>query len=281
MPVDDHLDDHKKLCHALAKIITDFLNRQLPLRRIVFVASILKNCSVKIPDYAKLSNRLLKEQKNDGGWIDCEDTAWAIYFLAEQKSFERNVNNGILWLEAERCANKGWGFCKRDHSCIPITAQILFLLPYFSRIHEAGRWLEDEWNKDIHSSVNLNYKAAWYLLAFKRLHFKLGLSRELFIETIHYLCHEQRDDGSWGPWKNHPAAGDYFITGICMASLALSYEILTDIMIIKSLKKAVQWIKNTQLENGLFPTHYIEEGSSWIFFGWTKALDLLRKNNNL
>jgi prenyltransferase beta subunit len=101
------------------------------------------------------------------------------------------------------------------------------------------------------------------------------LSEELFNETIHYLVKEQRNDGGWGPWKNHPAQSDCFITGICMGALALSYSLNKDKIIIKSLRKGIPWVENNQLNNGLFPTHYIEEGSSWIFWGWSKTMDVL------
>jgi hypothetical protein len=264
-----------KLYASLINIIDDFLDRRLPLRRIIIVASLLKDCNIEIPPSYRIQNRLVRKQKDDGGWIDCEDTAWSLFYLSDKKKYENKFKNGLLWLESERNEKKGWGFCKRDQPCIPITAQILYLLSQYHLNHEACKWLENEWRKDILSPFKLNYKAAWYLLAYKSLvHTKL-LSEELFNETIHYLVKEQRNGGSWGPWKNHPAKSDCFITGICMGALALSYSLVEDKIIIQSLKKGIHWAENNQLNNGLFPTHYIEEGSSWIFWGWSKTIDVL------
>lgn len=266
-----------KLSIALIATIRDYLDRRLPLRRIVLVASILKNSGIAIPDSDGLTRRLLSEQKSDGGWVDCEDTAWSLYYLSDQKDFEQNVRKGLSWLESERSGNRGWGFCIRDNPCIPITAQIAFFLPHFPPVPEAILWLEDQWYKDLHSPINLNYKAAWYLLSSYKLQNSTNLSSELFNKSVDYLIQEQRVDGSWGPWKNHPAPSECFITGICMASLALSYRPSEDKKIITPLKKGIQWIESNQLENGLFPTHYMEEGSAWILFGWRKALAALKE----
>ena len=265
-----------RLRSALIQTISDFLDRRLPLRRIVLVASILQDCSIKLPTDGRLARRLLSEQRKDGGWIDCEDTAWALFYLNE-KRFENNVRTGMRWLERERNAKKGWGFCKRDHPCIPITAQILYLLPAINSHREAAKWLEKEWKKDIDSSTKLNYKAAWYLLAYARLFEKMSLSKELFYRTVMYLIKEQRSDGSWGPWRKHPAPSDCYSTGICMTALAQSYRISGDNEIYKVLNKSIHWIKDKQLKNGLFPTHYIEEGSAWIFWGWSKTVSLIER----
>lgn len=277
MDADNH-PDFKKLNSILNEIIGDFLNRQLPLRRIILVSSLLKDCKLESPENAKIINRLINEQKADGGWIDCEDTAWSLYYLSHINSERKNVDKGLLWLENEKSKNKGWGFCKRDQPCIPITAQILYLLPHFHHDIEAIQWLENEWNKDLTSPIKLNYKAAWYLLVYNRLQNNASLSTEVFNRTINYLLSEQRENGGWGPWKKHPAPTDCFITGICMAALALSYPISGDNRIVDSLTAGIHWIENNQLENGLFPTHYIEEGSAWILFGWSKAINIIMSN---
>ena len=273
--VADNFKDFEKLHSALIEIIGDFLNRHLPLRRIILVSSLLKDCKLESPENTKIIKRLIKEQKADGGWIDCEDTAWSLYYLSHINSARKNVERGLLWLENEKYKSKGWGFCKRDQPCIPITAQILYLLPHFHKTVGPARWLENEWKIDLASPIKLNYKAAWYLLTYCSLQNEVKLSKELFSKTINYLLHEQRNNGSWGPWKEHPAPSECFIIGICMAALALSYSISQDNRIINSLLKGISWIKENQLKNGLFPTHYIEEGSAWILFGWCKAVAVI------
>lgn len=267
-----HNYDFEKLRYALTEIIDDFINRRLPLRRVVLVASLLKDCHVEIKDQNRLNKQILNEQKSDGGWIDCEDSTWSLFCLLGLKEYDEKILKGQFWLENEKCENEGWGFCKRDRPCIPITAQVLYFLSILFSNSEAVVWFENEWKKDFNSPINLNYKAAWYLLAYNKVHDKINLSSELFASTIEYLINEQRIDGSWGPWRNHPAPGDCFITGICMAALSLSFPIIKEKKIIPSLISGIRWVKSIQLENGLFPTHYIEEGSAWIFFGWSKTL---------
>jgi len=240
----------------------------------VLVASLLKHCDIELPTEKRLTRRLLNEQHKDGGWIDCEDTAWALYYI-DEKIYAEKKKAGMRWLENERTAT-GWGFCKRDHSCIPITGQILCFLPEINFNMESSKWLEKQWKKDFESSIKLNYKAAWYVLAYAKHFEKMSFSKDLFCKTITYLIKEQRKDGSWGPWKEHPAPSDCYTTGICMSALAQLYRITEISEIISVLNRGIQWIRNNQLKSGLFPTHYIEEGSAWLFWGWSKAEDILK-----
>ena len=274
----DSIEKLNKLQLALNSTIHDYLTRHLPLRRITLVAAIIKNCNIPSPHLNVLSDRIISEQKNDGGWIDCEDTAWSLSCISGQEKYAHEFAEGWSWLKDEQCKDNAWGFCARDNPCIPITAQILYFLSEYLSGNEEFRWLEKSWQKDLHSPVSLNYKAAWYLLAYCMLHHTVNASPTLFSQTIEYLIKEQRDNGSWGPWKIHPAPDDCFITGICMAGLATSYPLFSDSIIIHALSRAIEWIKQIQLENGLFPTHYIEEGSAWILFGWSKALAVLKSD---
>ena len=272
--------EFQTLKNALIQTITDFLDRGLPLRRIALVASLLEDCHVPIEEKNRLTQRILNEQNSDGGWIDCEDTAWSLFLISDLHEFDAQIKKSKQWLENEKSQEKGWGFCNRDKSCIPITAQILYFLTELFPNPESMRWLEKEWEKDLNAPVNLNYKAAWYLLAYHKFHDKIHLSSQLFEATLAYLIAEQRSDGSWGPWRKHPAPGDCFITGISMAALAISYPLIKEKKTLPSLKNSIQWIKKNQLENGLFPTHYIEEGSAWLFFGWCKANNIIDNTNS-
>lgn len=263
----------KKLERILAGTINDFLVRDLPLRRIVLVASILKYCGSGLDVERELLFRIKREQNDDGGWIDCEDTAWISYFLSGRKEVDGLYKRGLAWLLAERFAGKGWGFCKRDRSCIPITAQVLFLLPEITCFEEAFSWLEGEWTRDLASTVQLNYKGAFYILAcISAYHRKQSFSLQLFQETIEYLISQQRADGSWGPWRTHPAPRECFITGVCLAAISASLKLFRDKRLIPTIEKACDWNKKNQLDSGFFPTHFIDEGSGWVLFGWKEAI---------
>ena len=123
-----NIEEFNKLHFALINTTLDLLNRNLPLRRIVLVAAILKTCNVTLPFHEELTNRILSEQKEDGGWIDCEDTAWCLSYLTDLEDFENEFVRGSSWLEKEQSKSKGWGFCARDNPSIPITAQIIYFL---------------------------------------------------------------------------------------------------------------------------------------------------------
>lgn len=263
-----------KLENFLDTILHDYLERNLPLRRIVFLSSILKLTSNESDTSFDLSERIMKEQRDDGGWIDCEDTAWNIFSISELESYSEQREKAICWQKNEQINGKGWGFCNRDYSNIPITSQILYTIPEL-RNNSSILWLENEWLKDLNSPTNLNYKGSWYLLAYSRLFKDFDLSSSLFFNTVDYLLKEQRDNGGWGPWKDHPAPSDEFITGISSAALAEACQIHRTTLIENALRRSIFWFQNNQIDNGLFPTHYIEEGSAWCYLGWKKAYSCL------
>jgi hypothetical protein len=89
--------------------------------------------------------------------------------------------------------------------------------------------------------------------------------------TVEHLVGDQRSVGGWGPWKDHSAPVDYLATGLAMKALAEEHG--RDVR--GSLLAAVQHAWSAQLSDGLYPTHYIEEGSGWMLVGLCSALRLL------
>jgi hypothetical protein len=124
--------------------------------------------------------------------------------------------------------------------------------------------------RDFSSPVRLSYKAAWFLLSQGKRELDLRLGEQ----TEKHLLVDQRKDGGWGPWREHPAPTDCFSTGIAMWAIASSH---TDNQTGEALERAIQWCESFRLDNGLFATHYIEEGSAWIHLGWSAALRRLNK----
>ena len=263
-----------KLKNSLIVLLDDYLERKLPLRRIVFLSSILKMSSLEINSFDKVSRRIISEQKPDGGWIDCEDTAWNTFFLSNQHHYSTNRNSAIKWLANERPSDFGWGFCRRDFSSIPMTSQVLILVPELRNLPEFI-WLFDVWKKEMNSIVNLNYKGAWYLLLMSSQNLTDDYDAFMISKTEDYLLTQQREDGGWGPWKDHPAKTSTFITGLCCLALSNTFKITRSEKIQTSLRKSIHWFENNQLENGLFPTHYIEEGSAWCYIGWKAAYECI------
>ncbi len=272
--------DSKKLKEALSKVIIDYLERRLPLRRISFVAGVLNLFNDEILLKESLVKRILSEQKSDGGWIDCEDSLWNLSLIPRKGLYQKEIHAAINWLKNEKSVYGAWGFCKRDYSCIPITSQALLLVSEIRDL-ESVSWLEEQWRKDLKCNVKLNYKAAWYLLVYNELHEIYDMDSGLFIDTYNYLITEQRNDGSWGPWKEHPAPSDEFMTGICIAALADTKRLSSNQLIDDCLNKSLKWISNRQLKDGLFPTHYIEEGSAWIYFALNKIQKCMESSEKL
>ena len=94
--------------------------------------------------------------------------------------------------------------------------------------------------------------------------------------VIAELAPFQNDDGGFGPWKNHPVGSDPWSTGIVLLGL-LSYPGLVKKEVIE---RAVSWLDENQLPNGLWAYHYIEEGSAYAYWGLVEALKYLARKSN-
>jgi len=213
---------------------------------------------------ARVTSSLGAKQQADGGWVDCEDTAWCSFVLRRLAPDRSDLwERALCWLAMER-AGAGWGYCQRDAPCIPLTATVNLLAPSL-RDQRSDAWLRETWAGDLSAPVRLSYKASWYLLA----RGESPLDDELAARTTDYLLSDQRDDGGWGPWREHPAPTDCFSTGLAMWSLATaSAGQDTD----QALVRAVDWCARNRLETGFFPTHYIEEGTAWLLLGWSAVM---------
>lgn len=225
------------------------------------------------PVIAKSANSILGVQQNDGGWIDIEETMWCLAFLgrlgwATEKYFE----SGLTWLNSQRHHGGGWGRINRDKPRIPITGLLLHLLPELSDSKDVS-WLKDEWGKDLKSDTRLTYKGGFFLLGLSASDVSAN-DCPLIEETFTYLYEEQNEDGGFGPWKNHPIGSDPWSTGIVLLGLLSYPEFLKRAVI----EKTVNWLAETQLPNGLWPCHYIEEGSAYAYWGLVEALKYLSKD---
>jgi prenyltransferase beta subunit len=97
----------------------------------------------------------------------------------------------------------------------------------------------------------------------------------LINESVTWLSDQQNDDGGWGPWKNHPVGSDPWCTGICLASLIG----IPDLVQTEVIKNGLGWIQKKQLPDGLWPYHYIENGSSWALYSLVKGNKFLNDRN--
>ncbi len=252
---------------ALEAVLADFVKRGLPHRRVARLAGLLLLSGVsevgsRCPG---VKGYLVSKQSADGAWVDCEDTAWCNYVLRCLDAPPEVQAPSTTWLAAER-SGAGWGYGRRDEPCIPITATVRLLVPAL-RDERSDAWLREVWAEDLASPFRLSYKAAWYLLA-------RDSSRDLGERTLEHLVADQRESGGWGPWRDHPAPTDCFSTGIAMWAIATQPA---DPRTVAALHRAIAWCESQRLDDGLFPVHFIEEGSAWIHLGWSAALRRLAR----
>ena len=214
-------------------------------------------------------------QLNDGGWSDAEETMLSIKSLTLMNHrHDPSSEKGKAWLRSQQNPDGGWGRSNRDISRIPVTGLLLHLLPELSEPN-AVSWLTDEWGKDLESETRLTYKGGLFLLGLSASGVLLN-DYPLIEETYTYLSEEQNDDGGFGPWKDHPIGSDPWSTGIVLLGL-LSYPELVKREVIE---RAINWLAENQLPNGLWAYHYIEEGSAYAYWGLVEALKFLSRESN-
>jgi len=260
---------------CLSQITRDFLSKEIELTRICRIAVLLKESGVDSDNilFHKLVKKCTDMQRSDGGWTDVIETMWCATLLNIFSGFSDCVEKALKWLRNQSCNDGGWGKSKRDFGRIPVTGLLLYLLPQLSS-NDDLKWLENKWYQEQKLEPCLTYKAAFTLMAFSKNNYKPG-NHDLISKTVCLLIDQQNDDGGWGPWKGHPVGSDPWCTGISIVGL-LQYP---DKISSKVLWKALKWLKEKQLPNGLWPYHYIEDGSIWALYSLVMGYSFLRREN--
>ncbi len=256
---------------SLSQIAKDFILKGIELTRICRVAVLLKESGVNPATifYHKLAEKCIDMQRDDGGWTDVVETMWCTALLNLFSELSNPVKKAFKWLRSQKCNGGGWGKSIRDSARIPVTGLLLYLLPQLSS-DEDLKWLEGKWYQEGKLEPRLTYKAALTLMAFRKNDY-YPENQGLISKTVRWLSGQQNDDGGWGPWKGHPVGSDPWCTGIDMVGL-LQYS---DKISQKVLWKSLKWLREKQLPNGLWPYHYIEEGSSWALYALAMGYSLL------
>ncbi len=227
------------------------------------------------PINIKCAKIISNHQQNDGGWADIPETLWSLAFLLNIKHHQNQYwTKGVQWLNGQRHPDGGWGKTKRDISRIPITGMLLHILPELSD-PKAVSWLKNEWKNDFKGETKLTYKGAFFLLGLSASGIPAA-DCSLIKETYSFLADEQNNDGGFGPWKDHPIGSDPWSTGIVLLGLVSYPELVKK----EVMEKAVNWLAEIQLPNGLWAYHYIEEGSAYAYWGLVETLKYLSKVNS-
>lgn len=257
---------------ALYLVLRQYLDKQIELERIVKTAVLLiksgaiKNNSI----FQEIAKVCILRQKPDGGWIGVEDSVWAVAFLRAFEEYAHKYKNGLDWLKKQQLNDGGWGKTNRDIGRIPITGILVYLLPELSN-KDSAYWLDNEWKRDFSLNPKLTYKGAFYLMALKSSDNKFA-NRDLLDNTLDWLASQQNEDYGWGPCKGHPIGSTPFCTGVALTGLLQYHHRINRDLITSGLK----WIEMNQLEDGLWPDHYIEEGSIWSLYALTEWHKLLK-----
>jgi len=233
------------------------LQKNLDLSRITKVASllILSGVSPASIDKAVLK-KCIAEQNADGGWISIPDTIWNTLFLrlSNDESALDRYRLGCNYLINNRNKHGLWGRGIRDVPRIPVTGIIAYLLPELVT-HRELELLEELW---ISEKNSLTYKAGYTLLAFKSTHHTPSTT-DLIEDTVEWLIQNQRLDGGFAPWKDHPIDSDVYCTSIaCLGLIAYSCYVPKSV-----IEAATNWLVSTQLKSGIWKYHEIEDGASW------------------
>lgn len=257
---------------SLFKCITSNIEN---LRKIRVLGCLLSSSSV-ISNTFNIQNDLWG-CRSDGGWSDVEETMWAIKVLDLLNYWDNSLinlrHNSIDWLNRQKTQDGAWGRTRRDVPRIPITGMLLTILPEIADDISIN-WLRNNWREDLSNPIKLTYKGALFLSASAKIEKNPDI--ELIKKTVKYLTSEQNSDGGFGPWKDHPIGSDPWSTGLSLLGLA-SFPEYVDIGVFL---KCLEWLEENQLPNGLWPCHYIEEGSAYCYWGTIEALKIMKKTGH-
>lgn len=255
----EYIPNTHRLVFALQSLLRQLLANGIETPRPCRTACLLMlggMSSNSVP--AELTQRIMSEQREDGGWVGPDDTLWAALFMRLLKHKDEHVyHRAIEFLRCTRADGYGWGRSERDIARIPITGRILHFIPELC----TGQYVDGLirlWNSERNS---LTYKASFTLAALHTAKIELD-HLPIVKETIDWLISQQNDDGGFSPWKGHPVGSDIYCTAIASIGLTLYASEVP----INTLQKSLRWMKDSQLNNGLWAYHQIEDGASWGFY---------------
>lgn len=250
---------------SLLNMIKEMMGKDLELKRMTKTASLLFESGFRSPAlFSDLADRCVRAQHDDGGWVAIVDTMWNMRFLSllGAPQYNKVIERGTSYLDDNKSAMGLWGRSKRDFDRIPVSGIMLSRLRNMVSTERLVR-LEQLWQKEFGS---LTYKASYTLMAFNDNNYAPS-QPDLIVKTIRWIEENQREDGSFGPWKNHPVASDTYCTAVSLLGMLTYPQFISRSNIVR----ACEWLLETQLPSGVWPFHEIEDGGSWALRALVEA----------
>lgn len=240
---------------SLHNMIREMQRKNIELSRIIKCATQLIMSGVTPNSIPKsILNKLIKSQNEDGGFVSNADTIWNIKFLEYYPEFTVERNRAVEWL-CKQQKNGCFGRSIRDMVRIPVTGLAYYLLPELCLGNDNLCYLEDLWKSEM---CSLTYKASYTLMAFKKNEYK-PKDDILISESVKWLENQQEIDGGFAPWKKHPVGTNIYCTAVSCLGL-LSYP---EYCSMDRIDRAYDFMVKTQLKNGLWAYHELEDGAAW------------------
>ena len=190
------------------------------------------------------------------------------YLAAFTHRYEAGLVKGRNWLSSMQLPCGAWGKSNRDQPRIPMTALASAIVP--EAVNASGlEWLTKQWEADLASPVQLTYKGAFFLIA--QAHSEASCNNDLIDRTLTYLNDEQEENGGFSPWKGHPVGSEPWSTGVALWGLSTVGELIPR----HTVERALSWLKARQLSNGLWPYHYLDDGTAMALIGISSILPFL------
>lgn len=245
-------------------MIREMNSKNLELKRITKTASLLLMSGVSpnsIP--FAITERLLKEQNEDEGWISIVDTMWNTKYLQliDPVIYHREISAGLNFIKSMSNSEGLWGRSKRDVSRIPVTGILFYLFPDIAT-GEKLCILEALWESEYNSIV---YKAGYTMMAYSATGYSPQLVHQIE-NSCNWLIENQRPDGGFAPWLDHPVDSDVFCTSIATLGL-LQYPQFAEKQIFIN---SYDWLIKNRLKIGIWKYHEIEDGASWGLYALSK-----------
>lgn len=261
-----------KAAGYLVRILPGMIDRKLDPERVARVGSILhlSGLNQKTGILTEAGDYVAGLQRSDGGWSNIEETIWSVYFLRgfNDSSFKNAASLGAIWLKSQQSSEGGWGQTSRDVPRIPLTGLLLSLIPDLGT-NRTWQWLETVSCAEVTAPVLLTYKSAIPLIAMGPSSYK-----ESKIKLLQSLIREQNTDGGFGPWRGHPVGSETWSTSFAVIALSRLVSLLND---FEPLSRAIKWLEQTQIEDGSWPYHFLDEGAALGCWALYEAA-LLQKN---